>query len=139
MFSLDPEKLFIVLVVALILLGPDKLPRLARQLASGWSKIRAFQQRVEAEVRDSIPDLPSSQQLVQLVRSPVAYLNSMSASVGDARTETEALAPKLVRPPETRNNASEDPHNKPSRAVPTGLVEMAEAPDHQFPADPGMN
>ena len=48
MFSLNPEKLFIVLIVALVLLGPDKLPKLARQLGAGWTKVKAFQQRMES-------------------------------------------------------------------------------------------
>jgi len=41
--SLDPEKLLIVFVVAIIVLGPDKLPKLARQMAvliRQWQDIR---------------------------------------------------------------------------------------------------
>src|ERR1700728_2052687 len=83
MFSLNPEKLFIVFIVAMILLGPDKLPKLARQLGAGWAKVREFQQRIEGEVRETMPDLPSSQEIVRMARSPVAYLNSMAASTRD--------------------------------------------------------
>lgn|GEM_PF-4037638 len=41
--SLDPEKLLIVFVAAIIILGPDKLPKLARQMAvliKQWQDIR---------------------------------------------------------------------------------------------------
>ena len=36
MFNLDPAKLLIIAVVAVILLGPDKLPQLARQVGAAW-------------------------------------------------------------------------------------------------------
>ena len=62
MLSLNPEKLLIVLILALVLLGPDKLPKLARQMGAGWAKLRAFQQRIESEVRETMPELPTSQE-----------------------------------------------------------------------------
>lgn len=88
MLSLDPLKLLIVLVVALILLGPDKLPGFARQLGAGWAAFRRFRDHVENEVRDTIPDLPSVQQIAHAVRSPVAFLDSLAdLHEGDAGTQ----------------------------------------------------
>jgi sec-independent protein translocase protein TatB len=87
MLSLNPEKLLVVLVVALVLLGPDKLPRLARQLGAGWRQLREFQQRVEREVRETMPDLPSTQQIAGMARSPARFLNSL------ANMDDEPLVP----------------------------------------------
>jgi sec-independent protein translocase protein TatB len=140
MLSLDPEKLFIVLVVALVLLGPDKLPKLARQLGAGWAKVRAFQQKMEEEVRESVPNLPSAQELARMARSPVAYLTSMAAASAD-----DDLVPD---PGATSAQPAEawpvDPAAPPARGnghvdTPPTLVRTAGIPEHQLPADPGMN
>jgi TatA/E family protein of Tat protein translocase len=78
MFSLSPVKLLIVLVVALILLGPDKLPQVARQLGAGWRALRDLHQRVERGVRETLPDLPSTTEIARMARSPVALLNQLA-------------------------------------------------------------
>jgi sec-independent protein translocase protein TatB len=83
MLDLSPAKLLIIAIVAVILLGPDKLPQVARQAGAGWRKLRDFHQRVESEVRDNIPDLPSTQEIARLARSPVALLNHF-ANTSDA-------------------------------------------------------
>jgi sec-independent protein translocase protein TatB len=75
---LDPAKLLVVLIVALIVLGPDKLPGVARQAGAAWGELRRFRQRLETEVRGTFPDLPSTQQVAQAVRSPLAFLDQLA-------------------------------------------------------------
>jgi sec-independent protein translocase protein TatB len=79
MFNLDPAKLLVIAVVAVILLGPDKLPQVARQAGAAWKTFNEFRHRMESEVRGSIPDLPSSAEIAHLARSPTALLNRLSA------------------------------------------------------------
>ncbi len=78
MLNLDPTKLLIIAVVAVILLGPDKLPQVARQVGAAWRTFNEFRHRMETEVRSSIPDLPSSAEIARLARSPSALLNHLS-------------------------------------------------------------
>lgn len=68
----------IIVAVVLVVLGPDKLPQAARQIGNGWRSLKQFQQRVESEVRDAIPTLPSSGDLARVVRSPVNLLNELA-------------------------------------------------------------
>src|ERR1700735_39959 len=82
MFNLDPGKLLIIAVVAVILLGPDKLPQVARQIGGAWKSFYEFLHRRETEVRGSIPDLPSSTDIARLARSPSALLNHLSTMDG---------------------------------------------------------
>lgn len=58
--SLDPAKVLVVLVVALIVLGPERLPRAARQLGAAWRELTRIREQVTEEVRAAIPevDLP---------------------------------------------------------------------------------
>jgi TatA/E family protein of Tat protein translocase len=128
MLSLDPEKLFIVLIVALVLLGPDKLPKLARQLGAGWAKLREFQQRMEQEVREAVPELPSTEEIVRIARSPVSYLNSLAESP-DARSTSPA--------DEVQIGQGTLSHGTLDRPAP--LAGTPSSPPHRVPLDPGMN
>jgi sec-independent protein translocase protein TatB len=76
--NLDPAKLLVIAVVAVILLGPDKLPQVARQVGAAWRTFSEFRHKMESEVRSSIPDLPSSAEIARLARSPSALLNHLS-------------------------------------------------------------
>ena len=87
MLSLSPLKLVIVLVVALVLVGPDKLPGLARQMGAAWKAFRGFSTRIEDEVRANMPDLPSTGDIARFARSPVALLDSL------AKLDDEPLVP----------------------------------------------
>jgi len=77
---LDPAKLLVVLVVAVIVLGPDKLPKVARQIGALWGDFRRMRERLESEVRGNFPDLPSTDVITQAVRSPLSFLDSLADS-----------------------------------------------------------
>ncbi len=159
MLSLNPEKLFIVLIVALILLGPDKLPKLSRQVGEFWTKIRDFQQRMESEVRESVPSLPSSAEIARIARSPVSYLTTMAATsktelvpdpAAPAAPAPPAPAPAAAVPGAVPPNDSDDWPVDRAAPVPVsttngnGVAQPTPArssgvPRHVLPADPGMN
>lgn len=104
-FSLSPIKIMVIIAVILLLLGPDKLPEVAQKLGSWWRTLKNLQERVESEVRQAIPDLPSSGDLARLARSPVNLLNQLADRV-DAKeiedsTTNESVTdetPLIVRP-----------------------------------------
>ena len=52
MLNLGPEKLLVVFAVALLVLGPEELPRVARELGRFMSIIREIRGRFEGEVAD---------------------------------------------------------------------------------------
>jgi sec-independent protein translocase protein TatB len=83
MLDLSPAKLLVIVIVAVILLGPDKLPQVARQAGAAWRKLRDFQRRVDQEVRQNIPDLPSSHEIARFARSPMTVLNRWAALAPD--------------------------------------------------------
>lgn len=58
--SLDPAKILVVLVFALIVLGPERLPRAARQVGAFWRELSRIREQVREEVHAAIPqvDIP---------------------------------------------------------------------------------
>jgi TatA/E family protein of Tat protein translocase len=105
---LSPIKIMVIVAVVLLLMGPDKLPEVAHRLGSSWRALKRLQERVESEVRDAIPDLPSTGDIARIVRSPINLLNQLSDQV-DAKEAAEVrknqppapaeAAPPLITPP----------------------------------------
>ena len=101
MLNLDPGKLLVIGVVAIILLGPDRLPQVARQIGGAWRTFNEFRHRMESEVRNTMPDLPPTSEIARLARSPSALLNHLSNMASDEEPDGS------FQPPDPQNeNAS---------------------------------
>jgi sec-independent protein translocase protein TatA len=59
--SLGPAEILVILVVALLVFGPNKMPDIARQVGKGMREFRRVQQHLRSELRDVVSefDLPS--------------------------------------------------------------------------------
>ena len=123
--SLSPLKLLVIAGVIMLVLGPDKLPEVAHKLGASWRTLKNLQERVEAEIRASVPDLPSTAEIARMARSPVNLLNQLADRV-DAKEEPEkptAPSEPVWKPPPPRSSSS-----PPRRAVPV-----------DGPPDPSLN
>jgi TatA/E family protein of Tat protein translocase len=125
---LSPIKIMVIVAVVLLLMGPDKLPEVAHRLGSSWRALKRLQERVESEVRDAIPDLPSTGDIARIVRSPINLLNQLSDQV-DAK---EAAEVRKNAPPATAEPAP-PLITPPSRPVP------ARSENSTLPPDPSLN
>lgn len=122
----------VIVAVVLVLLGPDKLPDVAHKLGSSWRALKRLQERVEAEVREAIPDLPSTGDIARIARSPVNLLNSLADRV-DAKEESDAELASDANNPEGTNPV--DPWEEPSDyQVPTPRPDST-----VLPPDPSLN
>jgi len=146
MLDLSPAKLLVIVIVAVILLGPDKLPQVARQVGAAWRKLRDFQQRVDQEVRQNVPDLPSTQEIARFARSPMTVLNRWAAlAPEDELVEDPAATDDVAADgdawPEDRAGGPEPIDAVPIDPEPTGVALQIDAvPVDPVPVDdPGMN
>lgn len=128
----------VIVAVVLLLLGPDKLPEVAHKLGSSWRALKRLQERVEAEVREAIPDLPSTGDIARIARSPVNLLNQLADRV-DAREEAEA---------QNEPSAPVDPAPEEDSPAPVPLISLTPPPVRypivrtdsvNLPADPSLN
>ena len=125
MFSLSPMKIFVIVAVVVLLLGPDKLPEVAHKLGTTWQSLRRFQQRVETEVRGALPDLPSTGDIARMARSPIHVLNKLADRAENSESQegstnqqapsptstliTPLVNPPVAPPPAPTGNISADP------------------------------
>ena len=136
MFSLSPIKILVIVAVVLLLLGPDKLPEVAHKLGSSWRALKRIQERVESEVREAIPDLPSAGDLARIARSPVNLLNTLADRVDAKEEQTQR---------DEASSRDESPLAAEIVEHPEPLIEPWTAPvasrrvDGPLPADPALN
>ncbi len=93
MFDLSPVKILLVVTVVLVLLGPDKLPEVARKIGAFWRAVKNFQTKVETEVREAIPQLPNSGDISRMVRSPIGLLNQLADRATSAEEGSDESPP----------------------------------------------
>ncbi len=68
MFDIGPEKLLLVLVIALIFLGPQKLPEVARSLGRGLREIRQAGRAAREELMDGL----DGEETPHILEGPIA-------------------------------------------------------------------
>ncbi|HUY86246.1 MAG TPA: twin-arginine translocase TatA/TatE family subunit [Acidimicrobiales bacterium] len=92
MFNLSMAKILVVLGVALIVLGPERLPPLIRQAGRWLGHLKAIRESVESEVRGAFSDIPGvgsegstgiSNPLAG-VENPFAGLHESVSSIGQS-------------------------------------------------------
>jgi TatA/E family protein of Tat protein translocase len=54
--QVGPLEILVVLVVALVVFGPNKLPQLGRQVGRGYREFRKFQQGIQADIEGAFHD-----------------------------------------------------------------------------------
>jgi len=119
MLTLSPAKILVVLVVALIVLGPEKLPGMARQIGAAWGDLRRWRARLETEVRGVFPDLPPAHEVAQAVRSPLAFLDRLADEHERGQPPTAASATDAAdRGPEGSRATTNGDSPHASRAAP---------------------
>ena len=129
MFLFSPEKLLVILAVAMVVLGPDKLPKLAGQIGGLWRDLQKWRERLEDEARGVFPDLPPLETIAQAVRSPLSYLDRM------ADTHTESVAPTGLASPDP-SAAADSVRSRQSSSAPERMRDGGASIDAY---DPSLN
>jgi Sec-independent protein translocase protein TatA len=146
----------VILVVALIVLGPDKLPKVAKQVGGLWGDFRKFRERLESEVRGTFPELPSTDTIANAVRSPLTFLDTLAAT-HSAENGTTSGTVNGSEPPDVHGDAVQPSaeSNRPAGSVqaneeipaipgvvitdPGGIVHQVRSSGGAVPDDPGLN
>lgn len=127
MFNLSPLKLLLIVVVITVLLGPDKLPDVAYKIGRSWRLLQGFQRKIETEIREAIPELPNSQDLVRMARSPINLLNTLAD-----RTENQPSS-------ESEPDLSQSSDTLTPRGGKSGVEATSPRFSYPVPTDPTLN
>lgn len=136
---IGPEKIIVVLVIALIVLGPERLPQVARQAGRAYREFRRVTSGLEAEVRD-------------VFQEPIRQAFSESAQAKEAQqaqppsvpSASEAAPPALPSPSEPATQAAtqaETEHVTQTATQPVAqpVTPPVATPVATPPGDPSLN
>lgn len=85
MFDIGFSEILLIMVVALIVIGPERLPRVARSLGQWWARLQRYVNKVKQEISTSaeLDELRKAQRDMQ------AELDALERSVRRANEEIE--------------------------------------------------
>ena len=87
MFNIGPQELVLILVLALLVVGPQRLPEIARSIGKGMRELRKAQDEVRKTIQVNL-DEPSTAK----TRSPRRLPETDAAATSDGPAPTEATA-----------------------------------------------
>ena len=98
MLDLSPEKIFLLGVIALVVLGPNRLPQAARSLGRMMAQLRRMSASFQAEVKDALAEPTEALNSAAKEFNPVEIRRTVRDAVSStfsppAATEA-AVAPK---------------------------------------------
>lgn len=136
MFGLSIWEIFLILVIALLVVGPERLPGLARTIGGWVSKVKRFVANAKAEL-DSEFNLQDMHNLLNSQESEIAKLRALveetrqevtdsGRQVLGAVDEAQASFRDAAQSEQAATSAPED-------ATAHGTGEPATSPDHPVP------
>jgi sec-independent protein translocase protein TatB len=102
-FNLSGSEIIVILLLALVILGPEKLPEAMRKAGKAYSELRKMANSFQSEVRSAL-DEPMSE-----LRGTADAIRDATSFTGDAKSGGRAKP--AVTPPPATAGAAPDPHS----------------------------
>ncbi|MGZ4130022.1 MAG: Sec-independent protein translocase subunit TatA/TatB [Actinomycetota bacterium] len=122
MFNIGPLELMVILIVALLVVGPAKLPELGRSIGRGLREFRKAQDEVQRTLRLSLDDDEPPSRPMRAATSPTATETNGDGELGDPSTADEAPGAREPAEPDAPSGADDV-----ARALGRGLAELRRA------------
>lgn len=87
MFNVGPTELMVILVLALIVFGPKKLPEMGKSIGKGLSEFRKAQTEIKREIREGMNETPAT---TSAAPAPGAEATGSPVSDGQGTSEKPA-------------------------------------------------
>lgn len=129
MLDLSPDKLMMLAVVALVVLGPNRLPQAARSMGRLLGQVRAMSSSLQSEVREALHD-PEDAIGSALAEFRPGEFRPSQVRRTVRRAVTDTLAPAALLP-SARTPQATNPTSGPAGGPPS--------PGPPAPDDPAFN
>lgn len=138
MFGIDFSELMVILVIALVVLGPERLPKVARTLGMVWGRAQRYINGVKADIaRDmAIEELRQMQQKVQQEASSLEQSMQQAAQKVDqqVREINSAVAQPSVVAQKNETPAPAAPQIRSKQDSPQAQLDLTPE-QKKFPVD----
>jgi sec-independent protein translocase protein TatA len=112
--SLGPAEILVVLVIALLVFGPNKMPDIARQVGKGFREFKRVQQHLKSELRDVVSEFDSPSSSPAVHPDPVPMLPPKDEAPAAPDTSAPAPAPAPEASSETSANPEPGASSEPA-------------------------
>lgn len=123
MLNIGPQELLIILVIALIVVGPQRLPGLARSIGRGLRELRKAQDEVRRTIRVNLDDDGSS----TATKTRAASEGPPVSRQGDGDRRSDSSAPAGEDGPGAGDPVPADEVREISRSLGRSLAELRRA------------
>src|SRR5512135_1955109 len=86
MFDVGYSEILVIMVVALVVLGPERLPVVARTLGRWWGGLQRYANRIKADVNASM-ELEELRQMERKIKAEAAELERSAQQASSAISE----------------------------------------------------
>ena len=97
--SLGPAEILVILVIALLVFGPNKMPDIAKQVGKGFREFRRVQQHLKSELRDVVSEFDSPSSTATVEQQAVPMLPPKDDAVRRRRRRPRTPTDVVPRPP----------------------------------------
>ena len=134
--SLGPAEILVVLVIALLVFGPNKMPDIAKQVGKGFREFKRVQQHLKGELRDVVSEFDSPSSTPDVSPEPVPMLPPKDdAPVADAPVaDTPVADAPVADTPAPTTPAPTTPAPAPAAATEAPVPSPSPEPD--APSEP---
>jgi sec-independent protein translocase protein TatA len=98
MLNIGPQELLVILVIALIVVGPQRLPALGRSIGRGLRELRKAQDEVKRTIQVNLDDEPANGSSGAPAPRPGAATGSAAGRATDPKPATSESAPPDATP-----------------------------------------
>jgi sec-independent protein translocase protein TatB len=136
MFGVDFSELMVILVVALIVIGPERLPKVARTLGLLWGRAQRYVNGVKADIARDMA-IEEFRQLTQKVQQEARSAEqAVKQATQTIDQQVQQLNDSVERPAQTIMQAvSATAQPSPVVQQQTQLELQPPASQHKFPVD----
>lgn len=97
MFDLGFTEILLLGAIALIVLGPEKLPHAARMAGAWYARIRRSISNIQREIEQEVNGLEMKQRVERELASIRAAEQAMRDEINQIQTSTDAPAPEQIQ------------------------------------------
>jgi sec-independent protein translocase protein TatB len=118
MFNIGPGELIVILILALVLLGPEKLPEMARTVGKGMRELRRATEDLKDQVESEFYKLDENKPVVKAPEGPRYPKTTPAIALPPASSASAATDPAIAVPPPVASASPPESHD-PSPSAPT--------------------
>ncbi len=101
MFDVGFSEILVIMVVALVVLGPERLPKVARTLGRWWGALQGYVNRIKADVNTSM-ELEELRQMERRIKAEAEALErSVQKAGSEVSSEMRQIEQELDKPTPT--------------------------------------